>query len=123
MPINELAPYLNDAPVYDALLDDLKGSSSGYSHAHKTGNLNDAWQNWFNDIVSTTGFCITYDVIVDALSGQKTDIPILRATGGTTADRNALQNSRDGSVWYNTDTNQFNFRQGGAWVTFAPVPA
>jgi hypothetical protein len=108
----DLPAYLNNPPVYDSLFEDLGEMT-----------LNDSWSNWFGNIVNATGVCITHDFIVDPTSGERRDAAILRPTEGSTAERDMLENSRNGSMWYNTDTNQFNFRQNGMWVTFTPVPA
>jgi hypothetical protein len=104
--------FLNDPPVYDELLETIDRTK-----------LNDSWSNWFDDVVESMGQCITHDFIVDPITGDRRDAAILMATGGSITDRNNLENARNGSIWYNTDTDQFNFRQGGSWVTFTPIPA
>lgn len=107
---SDIPSYLMDPPVYDNLLDQVDVE------------LNDAWSNWFDSVVEAIGQCITHDSRVDA-NMNRFDTAILTPTVGTTAERDQLENARNGSMWYNTDTEQFNFRQNGAWVTFTPIPA
>jgi hypothetical protein len=112
MSFQDVSPYLDNAPVYEDLLEIQKD----------VVQLNDAWANWFDDVVFSTGQCITHDFVISP-SGERDDFPMLMATQGTMAERNSLENARDGSVFFNTDTKEFNFRQNGQWVKFSPIPA
>lgn len=104
--------YLSEPPIYDELF-------------NKDGVMSDAWRNWFNAVTQATGFAVIHDVIAD--NGPPTirreDVALLYAPPLEQSDRDKLQNKRNGTVIYNLTTNAFNFRQGGNWVTFTPVPA
>ena len=54
---------------------------------------------------------------------RTTEVPTLQLPSMTTTERNQLDNARDGIAIYNTTTGRTNFREGGAWVTFTPIPA
>jgi hypothetical protein len=109
-------PFLNEAPIYDDLL-------------QETNVLSNSWQTWFNSITQTTGYIITHDRFTPV--SPPTPIPdddgdevvLLSATQLTEAQRDRLENARNGIILYNTTTNRFNFRENGAWVTFTPVAA
>lgn len=103
--------FLNDPPVYNELMDPID----------KT-RLDDNWLNWFNDVVESMGQCITHDFIVDPITGDRRDVALLMATGGSTLDRNQLENARNGSFWYNTDTGKMNVRENGVWVMYTSIP-
>lgn len=100
------APFLPEAPIYDKVLDD-------------NGYLTDSWRNWVNAITRVTGYAITHGRF--ATSRQET--PLTEAISlPDTATRNDLLNPKDSTYMYNVNTGRFNFREGGAWVTFAPIP-
>jgi hypothetical protein len=107
---DDIPSYLIEPPVYDTLLDGTDNP------------LNVSWINWFNSVVQAIGQCITHDAIVD-INMNRFDVAILMPTQGTTLQRNQLANANNGSIWYNTDTEEFNFRQNGVWVKFTPIPA
>lgn len=100
------APYLKEVPIFDNVL-------------QPSGKITDRWNQWFTEIIKTTGFIVAHDRFTD--TGAEVAVNVI--VGGSTAKRNLLDNAVNGTLWYNTDTNVFNFRQGGAWVTFTPIPA
>jgi hypothetical protein len=100
------SPFLPEAPIYeDAITSDNK--------------MTDIWKNHLDSISQTLGLVVTHD----RFDNTKQETPVFSVIGMTTAQRNQLQNAFNGVIIYNTTTNAFNFRQGGAWVTFTPVPA
>lgn len=109
--------YLPEAPIYDPII---------LEDAVKVGiiELTDPWRNWFNSITRTMGNVITHDVRDDAGPPiLKDDVYLVEVPHFTTVQRDQLQNARDGVIVYNTTTSRFNFREGGTWVTFTPIPA
>jgi len=106
-------PFLPEAPIYDDLLE--------------SGKLTDPWRNWFNSITRVTGYAITHarfsnsSIAPDVTKGNET--AIIEVTRFTETQRDELVNPRDGAIIYNLTTDRFNFREGGAWVTFTPVAA
>ncbi len=110
-------PFLPEAPIYDDILSD--------------GKLTDPWMNWFNSITRVTGYAITHArfsnaaVLPGVTPGDET--PIIEVTSLSENQRDSLAKPRNGSIIYNTDTNEFNFRQNdippARWVTFAPIGA
>ncbi|HWI50080.1 MAG TPA: hypothetical protein VNU45_17865 [Rummeliibacillus sp.] len=118
--INRYPSYLANPPIYDKLLDE-------------NGMLTTNWQNWFNSITQIMGFGITHDSIKDSSVGRK-DASILACPAYSTADRDNLDNARQGTVIFNTDYSgtpsgpQFQFQitdtsagSSPTWVTFTPV--
>lgn len=104
-------PFINEPPIYNDFLDD-------------DGAITDSWTNWLNSITQVMGYTIVHDYIVRTVPQfQREEVPILQALGYSESDRDLLENARDGSVVYNTTTSRMNFREGGAWFTFAAVPA
>lgn len=103
-------PFIANPPIYDAFYE-----SNGTE-------ISNPWQNWLNSVTKVMGRIIVQDYLI--VGGVRvTEVPTLQAISMTTTERNQLDNARDGVIIYNTDTAVFNFRQGGAWVTFAPIPA
>lgn len=106
-------PFLPEAPIYDDLLE--------------KGELTDPWRNWFNSITRVTGYAITHArfannaVLPGVVPGDET--AIIEVTKLTENQRDELSNPRKGTIIYNLTTDRFNFREGVAWVTFAPVAA
>lgn len=103
-------PFIAEPPIYDNFF-----TSDG-----KT--ISDPWRNWLNSVTRVMGYVIVHDYIKVGGSVSE-EIPVVMIPGGTTTERNNLDNARDGMMWYNTTTNRFNFREAGAWFTFTPVPA
>jgi hypothetical protein len=102
----QTSAYLSDAPIYDDVI--------------KTNNkLTDPWETWVNNVVENLGYIVSHDRFNDT----KQETAIIRVISGTQARRDQLQNAPNGTIWYNTDTDRFNFRENGAWVTFTPVAA
>lgn len=106
-------PFLPEAPIYDDMLND--------------GKLTDPWMNWFNSITRVTGYAITHArfsngaVLPGVTPGDET--PVIEVTKLTENQRDELAAPRDATIIYNIDTDRFNFREAGAWVTFTPVAA
>lgn len=121
----EETPYLEYPPIHDKPFND-------------EGFLSDSWTNWVTSITRTTGYAITHDHLVEpgpnppnTNAGQRSDTFQLQCpkmietqlAPNTELGRDELDNARDGTIIYNTTTGRFNFREGGAWVTFTAVPA
>lgn len=100
------AAYLPVAPIHDDVLT-------------SDNKLEDSWKNHFDAISQT----ISLVVVHDRFNDTKQETPVTRVIEMKEARRDQLDNARDGTIIYNLDTNKFNFRQGGAWVTFTPIPA
>lgn len=103
-------PFIAEPPIYDAFFD-------------ADGKISNPWSNWLNSITRVMGYCIVMDNIVDPITNSRNEVPLLQMTSMTQADRNNLENARDGTQIYNLTTARTNFREGGAWVTFTPIPA
>ncbi len=109
--------YLPESPIYDPIIE-VKSIASGKVE------LTDPWLNWFNSITRTMGNVITHDIVnVVGPPVLKDDVYLVEVPRFTTIKRDQLQNSRDGTVIYNTTTSRINFREAGAWVTFTAIPA
>jgi hypothetical protein len=103
-------PFIAEPPIYNSFFEENRLTMSN------------SWQNWLNSITRVMGFIIVQDFLI--VGGERVEeVPTLQAISMSTTDRNSLDNARNGVIIYNTDTNAFNFRQGGTWVTFTPVPA
>jgi hypothetical protein len=85
----------------------------------KDNTIGDEWKNHMDAITQNLGFIVSHD----RFDSTKEETPVITVISLTTAQRNDLQNARNGTVIYNTTTNRFNFRENGAWVTFTPVAA
>lgn len=104
-------PFIAEPPIYNDLLDE-------------NGKVKGEWVNWLNSITRVMGYTIIHDYIVNPADYVKEkEVPLLFATPLTTTQRDRLESARNGTILYNTTTNQFNFRAGGTWVTFTPIPA
>lgn len=110
-------PFISEPPIYNDFQDE-------------DGNITPAWINWINSITRVMGYTIVHDYLIDPLTNERTEeTPLLQAISlfqtktGNELGRNELENARDGTIIYNKTTNRFNFRENGAWVTFAPVAA
>lgn len=114
-------PFIEEPPIYDDFLSE-------------DGSINDSWTNWMNAVTRIMGYNIIHDYLIEpggTNAGQRFDtnqfqVPQMIATQGapnTELGRNELENARDGTIIYNKTTGRFNFREGGAWVTFTPVAA
>lgn len=103
-------PFIAEPPIYNPFFD-----ADG-----KT--ISNSWQNWLNSVTRVMGYCIVHDYLISG-GVRFEEVPLLTATSMTTADRNLLDNARDGTIIYNTTTGRMNFREGGAWVTFVPIAA
>lgn len=79
----------------------------------------DVWKNHFNSISQTLGLVIAHD----RFNTSKQETPVTVVIAMKEAQRNDLQNAVDGMIMYNIDTNRFNFRESGTWVTFTPIAA
>lgn len=103
-------PYISDAPIYDPFFEE-------------DGNtITNSWKNWLNSISQGTGYLIVHDFLING-GVRATEVALLQVPSMTTAQRNSLDNARDGTIIYNTTTLRTNFRENGAWVTFTPIPA
>jgi hypothetical protein len=108
------APYLSEAPIYeDALTTTRKDTDV------KNIKVSDVWKRHIDSVTETIGLVVRHD----RFNSSKQETPVFCVISMTQAERNDLQNAYDGMVIYNTTTNRFNFREAGAWVTFAPIPA
>lgn len=111
--------FLPEAPIYDELLE--ADPTSG------AVEITDPWRNWFNAVTRVMGNVITHDVLLDpfppATPLNQQNVFLLELPNYKEADRDKLQNARNGTAIYNLDTNRVNFRENNAWVTFTAVPA
>lgn len=102
-------PFIAEPPIYNRLLTLDK-------------EISNSWSNWFNSITKVMGYCIVHDyLIIGGVRAQ--EVPVLTAVSMTKAERDSLDNARDGSIIYNTTSGRMNFREGGAWVTFTAIAA
>jgi hypothetical protein len=92
-----------------------------------TGTFTDDMKNW-NEMIYTTlavavrgARFVTSPSDPSVISGMST--PVTGVVQLTEVERDNLESPQDGWVVYNTTTDRFNFREGGAWVTFTPVAA
>jgi len=105
-------PFIAEPPIYDQFF-----KEDGVT-------ISNPWVNWLNSVTRVMGYCIVQDYIKNPISGEIiNEVPLLQATSMTQTDRNNLDNARDGTIIYNLTTGRMNFREGGAWVTFTPIPA
>lgn len=104
--MNTNAPYLPNAPLQDELINPDK-------------TMTDSWKNHINAIADSFG----YVVINDRFNDTKQETPVTTVVTMSEARRDQLDTAPNGVILYNTTTNRFNFRENGAWVTFAPIPA
>lgn len=104
-------PFIAEPPIYDKFFN------------YDGITISNPWVNWLNSITRVTGYTIILDNIVDPITNNRSEVALLQMTSLSTADRNNLQNALNGTVIYNLSTNRTNFREGGAWWTFAPVAA
>lgn len=95
-------PFMSEPPIYDPLFDD-------------DGTMFNSWVNWFNSITRVTGYVIVHDYIVKTSPNERNDVPLLTAISYSEADRDLLQNARNGTIIYNTDTDKINIRENNAW--------
>src|ERR1700704_5767192 len=103
-------PFIAEPPIYHPF----------FENDGKT--ITNQWKNWLNSITFVMGRMIVQDYFING--GVRTDeVPTSMMLGGTLAERNSLDNARDGVIWYNTTTGRTNFRDAGAWVTFVSIPA
>lgn len=106
------SPFLPVAPIYEEL-------TTKSSDANLDNRMTDAWKNHMDAISET----ISYVVVHDRFNDTKQETPLTVMIAMTLARRNQLENAVNGAFMYNLDTNRVNFRENGAWVTFAPIPA
>lgn len=106
------AAYLPKAPIYEELVTKDKDPNLD-------GRITDAWKNHFDAIEENLSLVVVHDRFNDT----KQDTPVTRVIAMSQARRDQLDNAFDGTIIYNTTTNRFNFRESGAWVTFAPIAA
>lgn len=103
--------YISEPPIYDDFFT-------------KDGKITDSWTNWFNSITQSFGFAIVHDVIADNGPPIKREaVAVVTVPSFSEANRDLLQNKRNGTVIYNTTTNRMNFIENGLWITFTPVAA
>lgn len=99
-------PYLPAATIYEEVLT-------------ADNRLTDPWKNHMDAISESLG----YVVVQDRFADTKQETPLTAILSMPQARRDQLENAINGAIIYNTDTNRFNFRENGAWVTFTPIPA
>ncbi len=101
------APFLPEAPIYDKIVD-------------SNGKLSTPWFNWFNSVTRVTGYVVTHA----RYATSREETPLIEVISfETTALRDDILAVPNGTIGYNKETGRFNFREGGAWVTFTPVAA
>lgn len=98
---NPQTPYISTPPIDDEVLT-------------KDNKLTDIWKNHFDSISENIGYVVGHDRLNNAI---KQETPVITVITMTEANRDLLQNARNGTIIYNTDTHKFNFRENGAWVT------
>lgn len=103
-------PYISDPPIYDPFFEP------------NTNTITVSWKNWLNSISQSIGYVIIHDFLITG-GVRSGEVALLQVPSMTTAQRNSLDNARDGTIIYNTTTLRTNFRENGAWVTFTPIPA
>lgn len=100
------SPFISYPPIYAPLV-------------KNDNTISDAWKNHLDAITENLGYIVAHD----RLNTSKDEIAVNTIIAMTTAKRIDLQNARNGTVIYDTDLHRFVFRENGAWVTFAPIPA
>lgn len=117
-------PFIADPPFYNSFFDmeNVTISVNGNPINSNELKISNSWSNWLNSVTKVMGRVIVHDYLI--IGGVRaTEVPTLLLPNMTTTERNQLDNARDGIAIYNTTTGRVNFREGGTWVTFAPVPA
>lgn len=106
------AAYLPVAPIYEELVTKSKDENLD-------GRITDPWKNHMDAIAETLALVVVHDRFNDT----KQETPVTVVIAMSQARRDQLDNAVNGAIIYNTTTNRFNFREAGAWVTFAPIAA
>jgi len=119
-------PFIADPPFYNNFFDISIMPSvttvNGELITKSEWQISNSWSNWLNSVTKVMGRVIVQDYLI--IGGVRTtEVPTLQLPSMTQADRNSLDNARDGIAIYNETTGRINFREAGAWVTFAPIAA
>jgi len=76
--------------------------------------------NWFNSITRVLGYAVGVTRFIS--SKQQTPISVV-ISFPTIVERDDLQNPPPNTWVYIESLDEFHFRKGASWVTFAPIPA
>lgn len=91
----------------------LLGPPPIYTNLTYNGRNNANWVRWFQSVKNTIS---QFFKIYGGTDGNEQYVVFL-APNFTTTERDALSGVENGSIIYNTTTNQFNFYENNAWVT------
>lgn len=106
--------YLSEAPIYEDVLTTKRNDID-----IKNIKIGDVWKRHIDSVTQTLGLVVRHD----RFDTSKQETPVLCLISMTQAERDDLQNAYNGMALYNLTTNRVNFRENGAWVTFAPIAA